>query len=76
MEENMITSIKICNAGAFNDKGQKIDNLKKINFFYGANGSGKTTISRILDCNTNYPDSKVFWEKNVIEKIARIAIIS
>ena len=69
MEENMITSIKICNAGTFNDKGQKIDNLKKINFFYGANGSGKTTISRILDCNTNYPDSKVFWEKNVIEKI-------
>ena len=30
MEENMITSIKICNAGTFNDKGAKIDNLKKL----------------------------------------------
>lgn len=25
----MITSIKICNDGTFNDKGAKIDNLKK-----------------------------------------------
>nr|MBL0691730.1 AAA family ATPase [SAR324 cluster bacterium] len=26
-----------------------ISDLKKINFFYGANASGKTTISRIID---------------------------
>ena len=69
MEGNMITSIKICNAGTFNDKGAKIDNLKKINFFYGTNGSGKTTISRVLANMKDYPESKIQWGDSQSEKI-------
>lgn len=65
----MITSIKIRNAATFNDEGQKIDNLKKINFFYGTNGSGKTTISRVLANMKDYPESKIQWGDSQSEKI-------
>ncbi len=41
-----------------------IDDLRKINFFYGANGSGKTTISKVIDKTEDYPNCKINWEYN------------
>ena len=40
----MIKSIKMKNCATYNSDGIVIDNCKKVNFFYGANGSGKSTI--------------------------------
>lgn len=50
----MITKITIQNTATYDAKGATIDNLKKINFFYGANGSGKTTISNVLQYPSEY----------------------
>lgn len=44
----MISFIKIANVASYNGNGCSISELKKINFFYGANGCGKTTISNFL----------------------------
>lgn len=44
----MIDSIHIKSVASYDDNGVEIQNLKKMNFFFGANGSGKSTIARYL----------------------------
>ena len=45
----MIKNIRILKEGSYGDHPQEMADLKKVNFIYGPNGSGKTTISRVLD---------------------------
>lgn len=58
----MITKISIQNTATYDAEGATIDHLKKINFFYGANGSGKTTISNILQSPSEYGTCKIEWQ--------------
>jgi len=51
----MIENITIKNVATYNSTGIQIMGLKKVNFIYGANGCGKTTISNFL---YNVTDSK------------------
>jgi wobble nucleotide-excising tRNase len=44
----MIENITIKNVATYDNIGIPIDGLKKVNFIYGANGCGKTTISNFL----------------------------
>lgn len=44
----MIETITIKNVASYSTTGCNITDLKKVNFFFGANGSGKTTITRFL----------------------------
>jgi wobble nucleotide-excising tRNase len=44
----MIESITIKNIATFDEEGVQISDLKKVNFIYGANASGKTTITNFL----------------------------
>lgn len=63
----MIESIYLKNIATFNSiEGIKIEGLKKVNFIYGANGSGKTTISNFLmkPTDTKYKDCVVSWKNN------------
>lgn len=46
----------------FDNEHGHIGNLNKLNFFYGSNGSGKTTISRVLNQKEDYPESTITWE--------------
>jgi wobble nucleotide-excising tRNase len=48
----MITSLTLKNVATYDSSGVIIGDLKKINFIYGANGSGKTTISKLLHDST------------------------
>ena len=59
----MIESIFIKNVATYNSSGIYINGLKKINFIYGANGCGKTTISNfILDKNPElFKDCTLNW---------------
>lgn len=64
----MISSITIKNAATFDDSCHKIKNLKELNFFYGSNGSGKTTIGRIIEASEKsdtYPESVTQWKDNM-----------
>ena len=60
----MINSIEIKNIATFDSAHGIITDLKKVNFFYGANGSGKTTISRVLANPSSYNESKISWEND------------
>ena len=44
----MIESILLKNIASYDQNGIEILDLKKVNFFFGANGSGKSTIARYL----------------------------
>lgn len=54
----MIKSFKINNIATFDVTGVTFSNLKQINFVYGTNGSGKTTISKSLKNS----DCSISWE--------------
>ena len=58
----MIEKIEIKNTATYID--ETLDNLSKVNFIYGNNGSGKTTISRIINYGTLYPNCKIYWKSN------------
>lgn len=58
----MISKIIINKAVMFNDETPDIDNLQKINYFFGENGTGKTTISNIIGDPSSHPGCNVTWE--------------
>ena len=55
----------------FDDEGVKLDELAKINFIYGGNGTGKTTISNFLadSGNPDYAYCNCDWQDGEHEKI-------
>lgn len=65
----MIKSINIKQFASYDENGIQINNLKKINFIYGANGCGKTTISNFLfdNSNDNFKHCTINWnnEQNI-----------
>ncbi|MCP3033590.1 AAA family ATPase [Halobacillus sp. A1] len=74
----MINEITLRNVATYDNKGVEIKGLEKVNYFYGSNGSGKTTISEVLrnidefpDCYITQPepDHKVFvYNRNFVEE--------
>jgi len=60
----MITKISLKNAATYGEEETVIDSLKKINFFYGGNGSGKTTITKVISDVSNHPGCHIEWENN------------
>ncbi|MBR8730417.1 hypothetical protein IX332_001761 [Porphyromonas levii] len=56
----MITRIELKNIASYDGEGAVIEDLSKVNFLYGTNGSGKTTISRYLHSTISEPESAVF----------------
>ena len=57
----MIEGIRIKSVASYSDNEHVIDGLSPINFFYGSNGSGKTTISRVIANEDEYSDCTVNW---------------
>lgn len=61
----MIRTIEIRKTATFDNSGIEVSEFNKVNFIYGANGSGKTTISNLIynpndqkfnDCNLRWFD--------------------
>lgn len=67
----MIKSISIKQIATFDNDGTTIDNLKKVNFIYGANGCGKTTISNYLHDTQNdkFENCNLDWENEEIKTL-------
>jgi len=65
----MIQKIIIKNTATFDTEGVEIDNLRKINFIYGANGCGKTTISNVIASPDTYADSSIVWSADEKEDV-------
>ena len=52
---SMIETIHLSDVATFAPEAQSLRNLRQVNYFYGANGSGKTTISRVI-ANPSHSD--------------------
>tara|TARA_R110002050_G_scaffold45957_3_gene108366 strand:+ start:720 stop:2918 length:2199 start_codon:yes stop_codon:yes gene_type:complete len=63
----MIRSVTIKNTATFDDTGIEVPEFKKVNFFYGANGSGKTTISNFIyePTNARFPECQLNWQNDI-----------
>ncbi|KDM65249.1 AAA family ATPase [Acidiphilium sp. JA12-A1] len=57
----MIEELKIAGCASYSAEGQNLTDLRKINFIYGANGSGKTSISRAIAAPADHPACAVRW---------------
>jgi wobble nucleotide-excising tRNase len=58
----MIESIQIKEVATYGGTPEVAYDLTKLNFFYGSNGSGKTTISRVIANIEEFPSCKVTWK--------------
>ncbi|GAA6184056.1 AAA family ATPase [Aliiglaciecola sp. NS0011-25] len=62
----MIESFQLANVASYDEAGINVNNLKEVNFFYGANGCGKTTASNYLTDTSKefYTSCSVNWKDN------------
>jgi len=60
----MIESIDIRNVATYDENGIQMEDLKKVNFIYGANGCGKTTLSNFLfnPSDMKFDDCSLSWK--------------
>lgn len=61
----MITEIEIKDCASYDPTGIVLKDLKEINFIYGANGSGKTTISNVIANLQSFPKCQISWKNNL-----------
>lgn len=62
----MLNSIKLKNVATYPPEGEDIEGLQPISFIYGANGSGKTTISNFIAHpeNPKYDECQLDWDQD------------
>lgn len=62
----MIKKITMRNCATYDENGIELSDCSKVNFIYGSNGSGKSTISNYFQDITEpkYADCTVEWEFN------------
>jgi len=58
----MIESISIENIATYSATTEVLAGLSLFNFMFGSNGSGKTTVSRIIADEIKYPSCQVKWK--------------
>lgn len=61
----MIEEITITQVGSYDGAPQKLSQLAEFNYFYGANGAGKTTISKIICEEKLYPSCYIKWKNGI-----------
>ncbi len=66
----MLEQIEIKKVASYDYTGIQITNLKKVNFIYGANGCGKTTISNFLYNNSEpkFETCALSWKNEQVLK--------
>lgn len=57
----MIESIEIKGVATYGNEPQILAGLSTFNYLFGSNGTGKTTISRVISEETEFPACKVIW---------------
>lgn len=58
----MIESITISSIATFGTTPEQVNPLSLLNFFFGSNGTGKTTLSRVIADETKFPTCSVTWK--------------
>lgn len=58
----MIESITVKDVATYGSALTTIDGLSQFNFLFGSNGTGKTTVSRVIADEAKYPTCSVNWK--------------
>ena len=58
----MIQSITIAKTASYGTKPAVLNDLRKLNFLFGANAAGKTTITRVIADAKDFPTCTVTWK--------------
>ena len=58
----MIESINISKIATYGETPEELNGLSRFNFLFGSNGTGKTTISRVIADENNFSTCKVTWK--------------
>ncbi|SLM49421.1 conserved protein of unknown function [Nitrospira japonica] len=58
----MIESITITQVATYGHEPQEMADLSQFNFLFGSNGTGKTTISRIIVDEAAFPGCQITWK--------------
>ena len=58
----MIESITISSVATYTTTPEVLDGLSQFNFLFGSNGTGKTTVSRVIADETRFPTCSVTWK--------------
>lgn len=58
----MIESIEVKNVATYGNASENLTGLSKLNYLYGSNGSGKTTITRVIADEEGFPTCSVTWK--------------
>jgi wobble nucleotide-excising tRNase len=57
----MIESLSIAKTASFPDTPEVMNGLKTLNFIFGSNGTGKTTVGRLIAAPNDFPECRVEW---------------
>src|ERR1035441_2311921 len=58
----MIASISVADVASYGPTPQVLNDLSRFNYFYGSNGTGKTTISKVIADERAFPTCSVTWQ--------------
>ncbi len=58
----MIESITIADIATYSTTPEQLTGLSQFNFLFGSNGTGKTTVSRVIADENSFPTCKVTWK--------------
>ena len=58
----MIESITIASTATYGGTPEELGGLSQFNFMFGSNGTGKTTVSRVIADVNNFPTCRVTWK--------------
>lgn len=58
----MIESIILANTATYGPSPEVMDRLSRFNFVFGANGTGKTTLGRVIADRAAFPSCHVAWK--------------
>lgn len=58
----MIESISLSNVATYDGQPEVLGPLRRVNFIFGTNGTGKTTISRVMANEAGYASCGVAWK--------------
>lgn len=58
----MIESISIASVATYSDTPEVMAGLSQFNYLFGSNGTGKTTVSRVIADEASFPTCKISWK--------------